>query len=241
MVRRKPVTARAREPDSEHRFCRVIGCPNPPRAATAKGLDKRFCRRHAEHYSRHGSPYKRSYVSGDLLPYRKLVRAWLKERSKDRWVSNAVQRVEGLYARAGPFETAFALAGRTPRERAWKAWARLRKAAVDPVRVIEAWLIVELAVRLDPQPDGNKEFKRVQAAKQVHRLASGSHKRWEQVAYHTPGTAPAAKPNVIELHKYPHSRGRVLRYIGQDLEEACEHLVSKHLQELLALAADGSP
>jgi len=40
---------------------------------------------------------------------------------------------------------------------------------------------------------------------------------------------------VIELHKYPHSRGKVLRYVGADLEEACEHLVSTHLQAVVQL------
>ncbi len=230
------VNKRAQRPDSMYSYCRVIGCAQPARAGTSKGLDTRFCRRHADHYSRHGSPYKRSYSAKALTPYRKIVQGWLREHNDDRWVVNAVERVKGLYAHSGPFVEAFRLAGLPPKERARKAWARLRNAGVAPERVVESWLVVELAVRLDPQPDGDREFKRVQGAKLIHRLASGSHKRWELAPISRPGRQNVDAKIVTELHKYPHSRGKVLRYIGTDREEACELVVSSHLQALLKAA-----
>lgn len=75
------------------------------------------------------------------------------------------------------------------------------------------------------------EFKRVQAAKVVHRMASGSHRRWEiEVAdRHNRGTM---KTRVTELHVFPRSRGRVLRHIGKSLEEAVDLLVDHHLTDL---------
>lgn len=234
MPRGPTVSLRAKRVDTANARCRVVGCPQPARAATSKGLDTRFCRRHADHYSRHGSPYKRSYSASELSQYRKTVRRWLNDNREDRWVKNAITRVEGLYSRAGPFTAAFHLAGMTPKERSRKAWARLRKAEVEPGQVIEAWLVVELAVQLDPQPDGKREFKLVQGAKLVHRLSSGSHKRWEREAMHAASGSRGGKI-VIELHKYPHSRGKVLRYVGADLEEACEHLVSAHLKDIVQL------
>jgi hypothetical protein len=227
------VSQRAQRPDHMHSYCRVIGCGLPARAGTSKGLDTRFCRRHADHYSRHGSPYKRSYSAKALKPYRKIVQGWLRKHKDDRWVANAVERVNGLFAQAGPFVEAFRLAGLPPRERARKAWARLRHAGVDPMRVVESWLVVELAVRLDPQPDGDREFKRVQGAKLIHRLASGSHKRWELEPISRPRRQNVGTKIVTELHKYPHSRGKVLRYIGADMEEACGLVVATHLPELL--------
>jgi|TARA_R100000501_G_C2631314_1_gene127324 hypothetical protein len=155
----------------------------------------------------------------------------------DRWVANAVDRVNGLYAQAGPFEEAFRLAGLPPKERARKAWARFRDAGVAPERVVESWLVIELAVRLDPQPDGDREFKRVQGAKLIHRLASGSHKRWEREPMLNSGHKQAGPKTIVtELHKYPHSRGKVLRYIGADMEGACSLVVSSHLPELLSAA-----
>ena len=228
------VSKRAERPDGMYSYCRVVGCSHPTRAGTTKGLDRRFCRRHADHYSRHGSPYKRSYAAEALTPYRKIVQGWLREHMNDFWVANAVERVNGLYAQAGPFEEAFRLAGLPPKERARKAWARFRDAGVAPERVVQSWLVVELAVRLDPQPDGDREFKRVQGAKLIHRLASGSHKRWEREAMLKPGAVP--KIIVTELHKYPHSRGKVLRYIGADMEDACGLVVSSHLPGLLSAA-----
>lgn len=38
-----------------------------------------------------------------------------------------------------------------------------------------------------------------------------------------------------ELHVYPKPRGRVLRYIGQDVQEAGELLVDCHLDKVIAL------
>ena len=89
------------------------------------------------------------------------------------------------------------------------------------MRPLEVWLAVEAIIRDDPQPDRHTEFKRVQAAKVVHRMASGSHKKWER-------QRPDGRVVVQELHKYPHSRGQVLRHLGEQLERATELLVSTH-------------
>jgi hypothetical protein len=195
------------------KMCRVVGCKSPARAGTQDGLDTRFCRSHADHYARHGSPYKRSYSATEINPYRRAAVEWLLVNKADRWVANAIQRVTTLYANAGPHEEAFRLRGLAPRERATKAWARLRKHDIDPLLVVSVWLAVEMIVRDDVQGVDTVEFKRVQAAKIVHRLASGTHKRWPQ------GVASAK-----ELHVYPASRGNVLRYIGKDVQGAVELL-----------------
>jgi hypothetical protein len=217
----KSVQSRANVRDYMYSYCRVTGCPSPARAGTSKGLDTRFCRKHADHYSRHGSPYKRSYTARTLGPHRKDVRRWLKENREDRWVLNAVQRVQGLYDRSGAHVEAFRLAGLNSRERARKAWARLRTAGVDPIKVLETWLVVGRVIAADPQPDDSAEFRRVQAAKIVHRLASGSHKTWVREVPRMVGVVNVPIKHVTELHKYPHSRGRVLRIIGQEMEDAC--------------------
>ncbi len=221
MSKGKDVAKRAKTEDHMYRYCRVIGCPHPARAGSENGLDRRFCRRHADQYSRHGSPYKKSYTATQLKPHRKVVRAWLKRNSDDVLVKNAVQRIEGLYSRSGTHTEAFRLAGMSPSERARKAWARLRESSVSPLKVIEAWLVIRLAIEADPAPEESLEFRRVQAAKLVHRLASGTHKRWERDVPVARGSTTTQK-HVTELHKYPQSRGRVLRIFGEDIEEACK-------------------
>ena len=187
--RKEEVKQRASTPDHMDNYCRVVGCPNPARAGTDDGLDRRFCRRHHDHYQRHGSPYKESYSAQQIAPYRETVMRWLKANANDLHVKNAIERVGNLYGRAGPVVEAFRLRGLNPRERAWAAWARLRRAEIDPRRPVAAWLAIELAIAHDKQPEGTTEYKRVQAAKLVHRMASGTHKRWEQPTFE-PGAAP---------------------------------------------------
>jgi hypothetical protein len=218
--RKTEVKSRAKEPSHMFSRCRVVGCSRPARAGTEDGLDTRFCRPHADHYARHGSPYKRSYTGKEIAPYRTAALAWLEKHQDERWVRNAIHRVRTLYETAGPHVEAFRLRGLSPEARAKAAWARLRKAEVDPFRVVAAWLAVEIIMKNDPQGERKVEFKRVQAAKLVHRMASGTHKRW--------GEGDAA----IELHVYPRSRGQVLRHLGVALEEACALLMEHCGDEL---------
>ncbi len=214
--RKQEVRRRANEPSSMFKNCRVIGCKRPARAATQDGLDTRFCRAHADQYARHGSPYRKSYSAAELRPYRAAALAWLKANESDRLVANAIQRVQSLYDHAGQHVEAFRLRGLSPRERSNAAWARLRKAKIDPRVVVAAWLAVEAIMRDDPQAERKREFKQVQAAKLVHRLASGTHKVWS-----------AAPSGAAEMHVYPASRGQVLRHVGADLEGAVELIVER--------------
>ncbi|MGV8865061.1 MAG: hypothetical protein ACOH2T_28415 [Pseudomonas sp.] len=218
--RKAEVKDRARNESWEVSRCRVVGCGNPARASTDDGLDRLFCRSHAEQYSRHGSPYRKSYTATQVRPYRAAAVAWLTANKDDPWVRNSIDRVKGIYSSAGSHVEAFRLRGLSPEERADAAWARLRKAGVDPLKVVAMALAVEMIIRDDPQADHKAEFKQVQAAKLVHRLASGTHKRWGEGAAST------------ELHVYPRSRGRVLRHIGEAALEVCELVVDHHAPSL---------
>ena len=198
-------------------LCIVLGCSEPTCAASMKGLSERYCRKHYEHYQCHGSPYRRSYTAAELGLPRKIAKAWLKENNAAQGVLSALERVRILYHSAGPNEPAYRLKGMSPRDRSRKAWARLRTAKVSPEKVLLAWLAVSEAIRTDPEADTKPEFRRVQAAKLVHRLASGTHKRWERER------ADGSK-HVEKLDVYPRSRGRVLRFLGEDIEQAMEPL-----------------
>lgn len=208
--------------------CRVVGCSKPARAGTGDGLDTRFCRSHADHNARHGSPYKASYRGPEIAPYRVAALAWLEANRSDAYVANAVDRVATLLRASGAHVEAFRLRGLSPQERAKAAWARLRKANIDPLRVVAAWLAVEMIIRDDPQAERKAEFKQVQAAKLVHRMASGTHKRWGEGATAT------------ELHVYPRPRGRVLRHIGETLEQAIELLVQHRTVALPQVESRGA-
>ena len=225
--RGQDVKSRASRPNSMYSYCRVVGCGKPARAGTSDGLDTRFCRSHAEWYQRHGSPYKTSYKAKELNPYRQAALLWIMYNPDNVWVKNSIQRVLGLYRSAGPHVEAFRLTGKLPRERAKAHWARLREHSVDPRLPLAVWLAVEMVILDDPQAVKTDEYKQVQAAKVVHRMASGTHKRWDQ-------QRRGGRTRVVELHVYPRSRGRVLRYIGEDLEGAVELLADHHLEDVRA-------
>ncbi len=239
--RKQDVKDRAEQPNHMYGFCRVIGCRKPARAGTTDGLDIRFCRSHAEHVQRHGSPAKRSYTAKELTPYRRAALAWLDANPELFWVKNALDRVRGLYQNAGPHVEAFHLRGLSPQDRAKAHWARMRKAEVDPRHVVAAWMAVEMVIAEDPQPVTTREFHHVQAAKIIHRMASGTHKRWEREAPDPAWSGLRSKTVVEEKHWHPRSRGRVLRHMGEDLEAAVELLTQYHLDEVRRLAAAPPP
>jgi hypothetical protein len=231
--RKQDVKDRASVPNHMYGYCRVIHCGKPARAGTSDGLDERYCRAHADHHQRHGSPLKGSYTAKALNPYRRAALAWIVAHEDSRWVQNAVARVQGLYQQAGPYIEAFRLRGLPPEQRAKAALARLRQHGIDPRLVVAAWLAVELILLDDPQPVHSVEFKRVQAAKVIHRMASGSHRRWVREVS-SPVWPGQKQAQVQELHVYPRSRGRVLRHLGEALESAVELLVAHHLAEVQA-------
>ncbi len=220
------VSRRAASTDASCATCAVFGCGRETRAASGRGLNRLYCRRHEDHFQRHGSHYKRSYSAAELRPYRIAAERWLKANGHDAFAKSALQAVENLLwsSRA---EEAFRLRGLSPAERARIAWGRLRRANVPAIKPVAAWLSVEMRLADDPQPDRHAEFKRVQAAKLVHRMASGTHKRWER-------ERPNGQVQVTEMHKYPANRGRVLRHIGEMLERAVEVLAAERLPAIRA-------
>lgn len=225
--RRAEVAQRAQAGNATYQRCRIIGCPHPTTSGEGGGLNRLYCRRHEDHHARHGSYTKPSYRATELEPHRKAALRWLRENEDSQVVRLAIEAIKGLYRGAGAATQAHRLRGLPPGERARVAWARLREAEVSPLKPIAAWLAVEMALRADPQPETKQEYKLVQAAKAVHRLASGTHKRWER-------ERPGGVAVVEEMHKYPHSRGQVLRHIGKLLQGATEMLATYHLEEISA-------
>jgi hypothetical protein len=222
MTRRSPrradIRTRVANPKDAYERCRMFGCGRPTTAAARKGLNRLYCRRHEDHFERHGSYVKRSYGAGELRPFRVKAMRWLQANGDDQSVCHAVNAIHRLYGSAGAPVEAFRLTGKPPAERAKATWAQLREREVDPLVVLAAWLAVDMKLRDDPQADRHDEYRYVQVAKLVHRMAGGTHKRWTQ-------ELPSGRTKVIELHKHPGSRGLVLRVIGRDVAKACAEIV----------------
>ena len=218
-----------------HYYCKIPGCGKPARAGTSDGLDTRYCRTHYDHYQRHGSPTKPSYTAKQLNPYRQAALSWLLTHPDEFWVKDAIGKIKGLYRRAGRHIDAFRLRGLSPRARANAHWARLRKHDVDPRLPVAAWLAVVMLIQDDPHRESKNEFTKVQAAKLVHRMASGTHKSWERERANPMDSRLPPITVKDEAHWYPKSRGKVLRHIGADLEKAVDLLAGHHLLEMKAL------
>ncbi|MBN8195319.1 hypothetical protein [Thalassospira povalilytica] len=224
--RQSEIKQRAKTPNHMYGYCRIIGCGKPARAGTNDGLDKKYCRSHYEHFQRHGSVVKGSYTARDVNPYRHAALEWLLANTDDVWVTDAIGRVRGLYQRSGRNIEAFRLRGLSPSDRAKAAWARLRHHGIDPLLVIASWVAIELVVKDDPQPVLTSEFKQVQGAKLIHKMASGTHKKWDIQ------NSTSAMTRTTELHVYPRPRGRVLRHIGRQLAETSELLVDHRIGDI---------
>lgn len=205
--------------------CQVYPCENRPTAAMGEGLNRRYCRKHIEHYRRHGSYVKKSYGAGELRPYRSDALRWLQAHAEDNAVQIALDKARMRMSLSGAPVEAFRLAGKSPEERARNVWAQLRQRRVDPMEVLAAWLAVRLRLRDDPQPDRHLEYRNVQAAKLLHRMAGGTHKRWER-------ERGDGRIEVTEMHRHPVSRGLVLRVLGQSLADVCEALPLPELTQM---------
>lgn len=207
--------------------CRIPGCRR--RTAVATGGRAAFhCRYHVQIKARHGSYWCKTYRAGELKPYAVVASRWLEHNQHIDSVSGAAQQIDWALAFAGRVDPAMNLRGQPAAYRAHVAFARLREAGVDPRRLLAIYLGVSALIEDDLGSHRTREFKIVQAAKAVHRLASGTHRRWEMFN-------PLGPAVHTELHAYPRSSGIVLRKIGETLEKAGELLAREAMPEIIVM------
>lgn len=210
--------------EDHHQRCTVLGCGRPTMRAAGVGLGAALCKYHNERRARHGSPFAPPIKATDLRPYVKVALAWIRERQKtDLTIAHILQCLDGLLwgaAGGGAAPRASDIKGRSPKYRARVAFARLHAAKVPPARLLAVHLGMAACIEDDREAHRVREFRIVQTAKALHRLASGSHWRWE-MPLPDGTTAPA------ELHLYPRSSGRVLRFIGEELDEICRMVAER--------------
>ncbi|TPQ50459.1 hypothetical protein C2U72_13320, partial [Prosthecomicrobium hirschii] len=180
--------------------------------AAGKGLAHFHCKRHVEHLARHGSLWHPTYPAADLKPYLKTAAAWIKANQNDPVVALAVHGIGLTFWMAGRSEIATRLRGMPPKRRAMIAIARVREAGIEPERILAIALATAALIEEDPGSHRSREFRIVQTAKAVHRLASGYHRTWD-FPLRDGTTAP------YTIHAYPRSTGRVLRHIGEAIEK----------------------
>jgi len=209
------------------KHCAIPGCVRPSQAYAGDGLNLTECRYHCQRRGRHGDYVKETYSSAQLAPYRSAALSYLKAHKGDLWIGRALTAIQNLMDGAGANERVVDTLRMKPPRKARAAFARMRVADVPPIKLLTNTLAVSLAVREDPvRPMGVfDEYRLTQIAKVALRMASGYHAHY--------GVNPQGK--VIQYDRYPRSSGRYLRLMGKALDEACEHVVTEHLEAILSL------
>jgi len=157
-----------------------------------------------------------------LAPYRKAAESYLRAHLVEFWIAAALTTIQATLDGAGPHERVIDTLHRPAAFKGRAAFARLRVRGVPPLRLLVDHLAVTMAVKKDPscpRADGG-EYRLTQIGKVALRKASGYH------SHYGPGN---------QYDRYPRSSGLLLRIIGRTLEEACAHVVEKHLDPMLAL------
>jgi len=229
MSRLRSIHRRIAESASFQARCAIPGCRQSTMRAVGSGLAAFHCRKHVEHKARHGSHWHGTYRAGELKPYLAAASSYVHLRADtDRFIKASLTGINSILEGAGPTEIATRLRGMSANKKAKIALARLRVSRVKPERILAIVLAVTALIEEDPGSHRTKEFRIVQIAKALHRLASGYHRVWEiQDAY--------GRTRRTELHAFPRSSGPVLRLIGKTIEGPCDWVVEKHLNAILAL------
>lgn len=194
--------------------CTVPGCGRLTTRAAGDGVGDTLCRYHIQLKARHGSAWGKTYKAPELRPYLVVSRAWVSSHDGLPAVKMALHWLGALLAEAGRVERAGDIKRKPASERATIAFARLREAGIEPARMLATHMAVSALIEDDRGSIRTEEFRNVQVAKALHRLASGTHRRWEWL--HADG-----RTSLIREDTYPKSSGMVLRVIGERVHEAC--------------------
>jgi hypothetical protein len=206
-----------------------LDCRNPPGSASGDGLG-RFCKKHLEHYRRHGDPIKGSYKAAEIAPHKQAATAWIKQHDGDPFIVAAMNAISAIMASAGRAIEPNQLRGRSPDEKAGAVWARLRDRGRKPEAILAAILGVVMRYEADHQK-AKPEHRKVQIGKVLNRLGGGRVKRWNV-------EHPKSVKGVLTLRWFPSSEGLVLRELGHRAEKASEFLIHERMTELLQFSAD---
>jgi hypothetical protein len=186
--------------------CAAMGCSKPTMRGSSDGVSFTYCRTHVSFKARHGSTWRKSLNEGELKPYLRAAKRWLKVNAASPFVTMAESELRGLVNSAGPLIFAGLLRELTPNEKALQALARLRESGRPLAVVLEHVLAVMAAMRgLEGLPRDD-DYNFCQIGKRVHRLAAGY--KWDL-------TLPDGSQRRKMWH--PEPRGQMLRHLAQML------------------------
>lgn len=188
----------------DHKTCTLPGCRRQTQTTAGNGHSPRYCKHHVEFHRRHGSYWYSSLTASEVEPFRKAAASWLKAHHDDIRVRKALQTISSRLGGSGHEVNAYSLRDKTAKERARIAFARMREAEIPAERILLRVIAVSACCDAKGIDQRQREYRQVQYAKTVHRLASGTHRT----------TSGFPMPS-----KYPRSEGQVLRHMGEWLDD----------------------
>lgn len=207
--------------------CAIPDCGRPAMLAAGVGHAEMHCRYHVQFKARHGSHWCPTYKAADLMPYLTVAAEWVQERREELAVAYSLKGLQGLLDGSGRAEPAQDIKRLPATSKARVAFARLREAGVKPERLLAIHIAVGALIEDDRGSHRVREFRLVQTAKAVHRLASGTHRHYEW-----PMRDGTLRP--LHIHAYPRSSGIVLRVIGKEIDEICGGVAEAALEDVRA-------
>jgi hypothetical protein len=213
---------------NEH-LCSLPGCGQPVAELRGQALG-RLCRPHLERLRRHGCAWLGTYKASDLNAYRRAAWDWLSENEGFLGARLTTGVVSGLIAR-GSLQPIRQVVRQNAEVKAAAIWGRFAELNTEPKIIAAAILAVWLRVAHDHSagraPSG-AEYRDVQTAKLLLRLAGGSVRRW-------PPRREGGQP--IVLKSFVSSEGRVLRVLGRSAAEGAQSLSAGEWEALRAHVA----
>ena len=195
--------------------------------ASGVGHAEMHCRYHVQFRARHGSHWHPTYKVADLKPYLAAAAEWIEQNRAEMQVEYALKGLRGLLEGSGRAEPAQDIKRLPAASKARVAFARLREAGIEPERLLAIHTAVAALIEDDRGSHRVDEFRLVQTAKAVHRLASGTHRQWD-----FPMLDGTTRP--LRFHAYPRSSGIVLRVIGREIDEICGGVAEAAVRKVIA-------
>jgi hypothetical protein len=155
------------------RNCSIPNCNRPPMRTVGVGHAEYHCRYHVQFRARHGSHWHPTYKAADLKPYLAVASEWIDGHREELPVAYPLKGLEGLLEGSGQADRAQDIKRLPAGSKARVAFARLREAGIEPERLLAIHMAVGALIEDDNGSHRVEEFRLVQTAKAVHRLASG--------------------------------------------------------------------
>ena len=183
------------------RRCARPFCGRLSMVAAGVGFDMNLCEYHREKVARHGHPEVPSIQGTELRPYLVTAKSRIKAELSLRQYPPPIRphRDQCPYADCGQSPRADEIKHWSAEQKATAAFARLREAEVGAERILAAHMGIVAILADDTWAPREVDYKLTQTGKAVHRLASGTHRRYQVPIAKVVNEGGGGAPRIIDM------------------------------------------